>query len=72
MKQRRPVLVNNWEATRFSFTGEKIVSIAREGKKLGADLFVLDDGWFGARNDEHAGLGDWTDNREKWEATCRI
>ncbi len=65
MKQRRPVLVNNWEATRFSFTGEKIVSIAHEGKKLGADLFVLDDGWFGARNDEHAGLGDWTVNRKK-------
>lgn len=65
MKKRRPVLVNNWEATRFDFTGEKIVSIAKEGKKLGADLFVLDDGWFGARNSADAGLGDWTINREK-------
>lgn len=65
MKERRPVLINNWEATRFDFTGEKIVSIAREGKKLGADLFVLDDGWFGSRNNDRAGLGDWTVNREK-------
>ncbi len=65
MKQRRPVLVNNWEATRFDFNGDKIVDIAIEGKKLGADLFVLDDGWFGKRNSDSAGLGDWTVNREK-------
>ncbi len=65
MKTRRPVLVNNWEATRFDFTGEKIVDIAREAKKLGVDLFVLDDGWFGARNSDQAGLGDWVINQEK-------
>lgn len=65
MKERRPVLVNNWEATRFEFTGQKILDIAREGKKLGADLFVLDDGWFGARDDENAGLGDWVINQDK-------
>ena len=65
MKQRRPVLVNNWEATRFDFTGKKILDIAREGKKLGADLFVLDDGWFGARNNDKAGLGDWVINQDK-------
>ena len=65
MKQRRPVLVNNWEATRFDFTGKKILDIAREGKKLGADLFVLDDGWFGARDNDRAGLGDWVINQNK-------
>ena len=55
----RPILVNNWEATYFHFDEEKLLSIAREAKELGIELFVLDDGWFVNRNDERNGLGDW-------------
>ena len=61
----RPVLLNNWEATYFDFDEEKLLSIAREAKALGVDLFVLDDGWFGSRNDDNGGLGDWFVNRTK-------
>ncbi len=61
----RPVLVNNWEATYFDFNEEKIMKIVREAKKLGIELFVLDDGWFGKRNLDNCSLGDWTDNPEK-------
>lgn len=63
--RERPVLLNNWEATGFDFTEEKIVKMAREAKSLGVELFVLDDGWFGARNDDTAGLGDWAANTAK-------
>ncbi|MFD2327860.1 alpha-galactosidase [Cohnella sp. GCM10020058] len=55
----RPVLVNNWEATYFDFNADKIVAIAEEGARLGIELFVLDDGWFGYRNDDTTSLGDW-------------
>lgn len=55
----RPVLVNNWEATYFNFTADKIESIAKVGKDLGIELFVLDDGWFGSRNSDNSSLGDW-------------
>lgn len=61
----RPILLNNWEATFMSFTQESILKIAAKAKEAGAELFVLDDGWFGARNDDRAGLGDWVENREK-------
>ncbi len=61
----RPVLLNNWEATYFQFDREKILAIAREAKELGADLFVLDDGWFGRRNDDRSSLGDWFVNEQK-------
>ena len=61
----RPVLVNNWEGTYFDFDEEKLLDIARVGKELGLELFVLDDGWFGKRNDDHSGLGDWFVNRQK-------
>ncbi len=57
--QTRPVLINNWEATYFDFNEEKIVEIARQGKELGVELFVLDDGWFGKRNSDKGSLGDW-------------
>lgn len=57
--QPRPVLVNNWEATYFDFNADKIESIARAGKELGIELFVLDDGWFGKRDDDTTSLGDW-------------
>lgn len=63
--KERPVLINNWEGTYFDFTEEKIESIAEEASKLGFDLFVLDDGWFGKRNDDLSSLGDWFVNKEK-------
>ena len=60
--KRRPVLINNWEATYFDFTGEKIVQIAKEAAGLGIELMVMDDGWFGKRDDDRSGLGDWVPN----------
>ncbi len=63
--RERPILINNWEATYFDFTEEKLVEIARKAKECGVELFVLDDGWFGSRSSEHAGLGDWVANRER-------
>ena len=61
----RPILVNNWEATYFDFTEEKIVNLAKSAKELGIELLVLDDGWFGKRNGDNSSLGDWYVNREK-------
>jgi len=61
----RPVLINNWEATYFNFNDEKILEIAREGAKLGMELFVLDDGWFGKRDNDKCSLGDWFVNKRK-------
>ena len=63
--EARPILVNNWEGTYFDFTEEKILGIAREAKELGIELMVLDDGWFGKRNDDKSSLGDWFVNKEK-------
>lgn len=63
--KRRPVLINNWEATYFDFNTEKIVKIAEKAASLGVEMMVLDDGWFGTRNDDDQGLGDWTVNCEK-------
>ncbi len=62
---KRPVLINSWEANYFNIDEEKMVALAREASALGIDLFVMDDGWFGKRNDDNAGLGDWFVNREK-------
>lgn len=61
----RPVVINNWEATYFDFNDEKILRIASQAAKLGIDMMVLDDGWFGRRNDDNSGLGDWFVNTEK-------
>ena len=61
----RPVLLNNWEATYFDFTEDKLVAIAEAAQKDGVELFVLDDGWFGARTHESAGLGDWVANPDR-------
>ncbi|MDD7643714.1 MAG: alpha-galactosidase [bacterium] len=61
----RPVLINNWEATYFDFNEEKIYSIAKQASELGIDLMVLDDGWFGKRDGDCSGLGDWTVNEQK-------
>lgn len=63
--RRKPILVNNWEATYFDFTADRLVEIAREAAALGIELFVMDDGWFGSRNDDNSGLGDWRVNLEK-------
>lgn len=63
--EERPILVNNWEATYFDFNADKLVSIAEEGAKLGIELFVLDDGWFGKRDADNSSLGDWYEDRRK-------
>ncbi|MBX4271696.1 alpha-galactosidase [Clostridium estertheticum] len=55
----RPILINNWEATEMEFTEKKVLKIAKAGKDLGMELFVLDDGWFGNRDNDKCGLGDW-------------
>lgn len=57
--KERPILINNWEATYFDFNEEKITNIVHEASDLGIELFVLDDGWFGHRNDDFTSLGDW-------------
>ncbi|MEZ4628485.1 MAG: alpha-galactosidase, partial [Eubacteriales bacterium] len=63
--KERPVLINNWEACFFRFTRSKLLRLARQARRLGVELFVLDDGWFGKRNDDHAGLGDYAVNTKK-------
>ena len=63
--KERPVLINNWEAYFFKFTQGKLLRLARRAKRLGVELFVLDDGWFGERNSDYAGLGDYRVNRKK-------
>ena len=62
---RRPVLLNSWEAAYFDFDEEKLLELARGAKELGVDMLVLDDGWFGSRDDDNRGLGDWFENRRK-------
>ena len=57
--KRRPILINNWEATYFNFDTEKLISIAREASKLGIEMLVMDDGWFGHRDSDNSSLGDW-------------
>lgn len=64
-KKERPVLINNWEATYFDFDEQKIIDIAKKAKEIGVELMVLDDGWFGKRNDDTTSLGDWFVNSEK-------
>lgn len=61
----RPVLLNNWEATYFDFDRKKLENLVDKAKELGIELFVLDDGWFGKRDDDRSGLGDWFDNEKK-------
>ncbi|MEF2954342.1 MAG: alpha-galactosidase [Blautia sp.] len=63
--ERRPVLINNWEATYFDFTSEKLVAIAKDAKELGIEMLVMDDGWFGKRDSDYSGLGDWFVNEKK-------
>lgn len=63
--RRCPVLVNNWEATYFDFDTEKLLALARAAKEVGVEMLVLDDGWFGRRNDDTTSLGDWWVNTQK-------
>lgn len=65
----RPVLVNNWEATYFNFDGDKIYNIVKQASELGVEMIVLDDGWFGKRDDDNSGLGDWFVNEKKLGGT---
>lgn len=63
--KKRPILLNNWEATYFNFDTEKLLSIAKEAAADGIEMLVVDDGWFGVRNDDTSSLGDWFVNEEK-------
>jgi len=63
--KKRPILINNWEATYFDFDTEKLLAIARQAAPLGIEMLVMDDGWFGNRFDDNRALGDWEVNEEK-------
>jgi alpha-galactosidase len=63
--KERPIIVNNWEATYFDFNQKKLLAITKKAKKLGIELFCLDDGWFARRNDDYSSLGDWYYNKKK-------
>lgn len=64
-KKKRPILINDWEAAVFDFDDQLLVEFAEEAAKLGVEMLVMDDGWFGARNNDRAGLGDWQVNEQK-------
>ena len=68
---QRPVLINNWEATYFNFNADKLVSMAHDAAKIGVELFVMDDGWFGHRDNDTTSLGDWSPNEEKLQGTLK-
>lgn len=68
---RRPVLINNWEGTYFDFTGDKLIAMAKDAADMGVELFVMDDGWFGKRDDDNSGLGDWQVNEKKLGCTLQ-
>lgn len=63
--KKRPVLINNWEATYFNFNEKKLLELAKKASQVGIELFVLDDGWFGKRNNDKTSLGDWFVNSQK-------
>ncbi|MBO6205600.1 MAG: alpha-galactosidase [Lachnospiraceae bacterium] len=65
LKKKRPILINNWEATYFDFDEKKLLAIAKEAAKSGIEMLVMDDGWFGSRNDDRSALGDWFVNEKK-------
>ncbi len=64
-KKERPVLLNSWEASYFDINEHKLLKLAKAGRDVGIELFVMDDGWFGERNDDTSGLGDWDVNTKK-------
>ena len=65
LHQKRPILINNWEATYFDFDEKKLLEIAKEASELGIEMLVMDDGWFGRRSSDDSSLGDWYVNEEK-------
>ena len=65
----RPILLNSWEASYFDFTGDTLLKLAEQAAELGIEMFVMDDGWFGKRDSELRGLGDWKVNEEKLGCT---
>lgn len=65
LHEQRPILINTWEAAFFNFDDKKLLEIAKAAKKMGVDLLVMDDGWFGKRDDDNSGLGDWYVNENK-------
>lgn len=69
--QIRPILLNSWEAAYFDFDGDMIVRLAAEAAELGIDMVVMDDGWFGKRDDDNSGLGDWQVNEKKLGCTLK-
>ena len=64
-KKPRPVLLNSWEASYFKIDEGKLLKLAKAGREVGIELFVMDDGWFGDRTDDTKALGDWDVNRKK-------
>ncbi|MBR3691706.1 MAG: alpha-galactosidase [Clostridia bacterium] len=64
-REKRPLLINSWEAAYFDFNSDKLVAFAHEAKKLGIEMLVMDDGWFGVRNRDNCSLGDWYVNEDK-------
>ena len=68
-EQVRPVLINSWEASYFDFTGDTIYELAKAAKEVNIDMLVMDDGWFGKRDDDNSGLGDWFVNEKKLGGT---
>lgn len=69
--QIRPVLINSWEAAYFDFNGQTILKLAEDASELGIDMVVMDDGWFGKRDDDNSGLGDWQVNEKKLGCTLK-
>lgn len=69
--KKRPILINNWEATYFEFDTHKLIEIAKEAKKSGIEMLVMDDGWFGNRSSDNMALGDWYVNEEKIKGVLR-
>ncbi len=65
LHKKRPVLINNWEATYFDFNTERLLTIAEQARAEGVEMLVMDDGWFGRRTDDHSSLGDWQVNEDR-------
>lgn len=72
VKKPRPILINNWEGTYFDFDEQKLLDIAREASKLGVEMLVMDDGWFGKRNSDDNSLGDWFVNEDKLKGGLKL
>ena len=66
LEKNRPIVFNNWEATYFDFNKDKLIELAKQAKDLGMECFVVDDGWFGKRNNDRSSLGDWSYDKEKF------